>query len=254
MRRLVTPVRAEGLDVAAVRAAEARRQQAVERRAQDLLAPDAEELLGGAVEEHDLLLLVDRDYRIHGRIDDRGKARLRRIEGGAHALRLGLGPLAQRDVAQDHGEQPPPSVGRLRDRRLDRELGPVAAQRPQRGHVAHAAAGDAGASEVLDMAAVGGAEALRDEAFQPAADRLVARAAEELLRGAVEQHDPLRFVDRDDRVHRRVDDGRQPRLARLGALLGDQHLARRHDDADADHHHVGDDDRRRAARAIPCRA
>ena len=44
-------------------------------------------------------------------------------------------------------------------------------------------------AEVLDMAAVRGAEALRDEALERAAERLVARAAEQLLRGAVEQHD-----------------------------------------------------------------
>ena len=45
--------------------------------------------------------------------------------------------------------------------------------------------------------------------------------AEHLLGGAVEQHDVLRLVDRDDRVHRRVDDRVELRLARLGALLGD---------------------------------
>jgi hypothetical protein len=165
----------------------------------------------------------------------------RRAQRAAHALGLGLGVPAQRDVAQDHGVQAPAALESLRDRGLDRELLAVGAQRPQRRDIAHPAAGDPGAAEMLDVGAVRGAEALRDEALERAADRLVARAAQQLLGRAVEEHDVLPLVHRDDGVHGRVDDRAEARLRRLGALVGDQHLARGDQDAHADHQHVGDD-------------
>ncbi len=151
--------------------------------------------------------------------------------------------LAQRDVAQDHRVEVLPGLAGLRDRGLDGELGAVGAHRPQRGRVAHAPAGDAGAAELLDVGVVRGAVALRQEAVQRCADRLLAPHAEDLLGGAIEQHHVLRCVHGDDGVHRRVHDGVQARLALAGAPLGEHHLARRDGDAEADGQHVGDQHR-----------
>src|SRR5690606_13046848 len=127
------------------------------------------------------------------------------------------------------------------DRGLDGELLAVGAQGPERRRVAHAAAGDAGTPEAIDLDAVRGAEALRQEPVEGAAERFLARAAEDLLGGAVEEDDVLARIHRDDGVHRRVDDGGELRLRRLGAMLGHEHLARGHQDAHADHDHVGDE-------------
>ena len=169
MRRC--PGAAELADVAVARAAETLRDQPVEARAEHLGAPHAK-LLGGAVEENDLLL-VDRDHGVHGRIDDRPQPRP--ASSPCDALRFLLRLQAPRDVAQDDGvEAPPPSAAC----EIEASKSFVGAQRPERGDVAHAPAGDAGAPEVLDVSAVRSAEALRQEAVERRAERLFATHAE----------------------------------------------------------------------------
>ena len=140
---------------------------------------------------------------------------------------------APRDVAQDYRVEPLAVLADLRDRGLDRKLLAVGAQAPQHARVAHAPVGDAGAAEPLHVRAVRRAEARGDELFQSGAERVVLRAAEQLLRRAVELHDALRFVDRDDGVHRRVHDGGEPRLGmveRRLRFLGAAHLPHRDED------------------------
>src|SRR5262249_4212282 len=95
--------RAEAPDVVAVRAAEALRDEAIERPADRLFAAHAEYLFRGAIEKHDVLLLVDRDHGVHRRIDDRREARLRGIERAFHALGIGRDLLRFGDVARHLG-------------------------------------------------------------------------------------------------------------------------------------------------------
>jgi len=87
------------------------------------------------------------------------------------------------------------------------------------------------------MPVVRAAEALGQEALERAAERLLPRQAEQLLGGSVEEHDLLLSVDGDHRVHRRVDDRREPGLA----LFQRDADARGEQDAGANHQHVGDD-------------
>src|SRR4030095_7846525 len=83
--------------------------------------------------------------------------------------------LAHGDVAQDDCEVAPAALEHLRDGSLDRELllAPRT-QRPQRGHVAHAPAGDPGAAELADVAAVRAAEARRDQPVEARTEHRVA--------------------------------------------------------------------------------
>ena len=75
-------------------------------------------------------------------------------------------------------------------------------------------------AETVQVLGVRRAEALGDEPRQRRADRLLARAAEHLLGRLVEEHDVLALVHGDDRVHRRIEDAAQPRLAAREQLLG----------------------------------
>ena len=80
MRRLVTPVLAEALDVRRVRCAEPRRQESLERTAERLDALAAEYLFRRVIEDHYALCLVDGDDRVHGGIDDHRQPRLSCVE------------------------------------------------------------------------------------------------------------------------------------------------------------------------------
>ena len=108
---------------------------------------------------------------------------------------------------------------------LDRELLAVRAQPPDVPELPHAPARLSGAREAVHVLPMRGAEALRDQDVERAADHLGALAPEHPLGGRIEQHDPLRLVDRHDRVHRRVDDARKARLALAALALGGAQLA-----------------------------
>jgi hypothetical protein len=185
----------------------------VERRAQRLLARAGEHLLGGGVEQHDALVVVDGDHRVHGGVEDAPQPRLaprdhRRV---AHA---------PRDVAQDHRVELVALLDVLRDRGLDRELGAVGAQRVEHRLPAHGARGHAGLPELAHVPRVGGAEALRDQHLDRLSDHRRARPAEGAFGGGVELHHALRLVHGDDRVHGRLDDAADPRLGLSKGVLG----------------------------------
>src|SRR6185295_15134815 len=117
------------------------------------------------------------------------------------------------DITQDDGEELLASDLDLRDRRLDGELLAVPAEAAQSAQEAHRACRDSGGSELLDVARMAAAKSGGDELVEGLADRLVSGAAEHPLGRQVEEHDVLVVADGDDRIHRRVDDARQPRLA-----------------------------------------
>ncbi|MDW8469776.1 MAG: hypothetical protein RML56_13230 [Burkholderiales bacterium] len=95
---------------------------------------------------------------------------------------------------------------------FDGKFGPVGAQRREVRPRAHHAARAPGAAEFIDVRAVRGAKACRDEAVERGAERLLAPPAEHRFRGAVEEHDALLVVHREDRVHRRIDHAFELRL------------------------------------------
>src|SRR4051794_4369826 len=103
-----------------MRIAEPQRQQKLDRLPKHLGRGIAKDLLGALVEEHDLLLIVDRYDRIIGDIKDAGETRLR-IE-----QRL-IGTFASGDIAQNDRERYFAIQIELRDRRLSRELGSILA-------------------------------------------------------------------------------------------------------------------------------
>src|SRR6185369_14871626 len=110
------------------------------------------------------------------------------------------------DVPQDDGEQRAALLAVLRDRGFDRELLTVGAQSGQHGRATHPPRGRASAAEMFDVPAVLVAEPFRKELVDGLPDDPVARPAEDLLRRAVEQDDPLVRVDRNDGIHCRFYD------------------------------------------------
>lgn len=76
IERLVTPVLPNPYDVPPVLGAVSRGNEAIEGTSDDVAHGAREHLLGGAIEEHDPLLLVHRDDGVHCRGDDSREARL----------------------------------------------------------------------------------------------------------------------------------------------------------------------------------
>ena len=90
---------------------------------------------------------------------------------------------------------------------------------PQHALGPHHPIGDAGVAEVADMSGMAAMKSLRDEAADGLPQRFRRRAAKDLLRGAVEEHDPLLFIDGDDRIRGRLNDARQaPSLSPSAAV------------------------------------
>ena len=85
---------------------------------------------------------------------------------------------------------------------------------------AHGAGALACIAERSDVAPVGFAMALRDEAVEGTAEGLVHGNAEDALRGLIEHDDAMGLVDGDDGIHRRVDDALE--LACVGRISGDR--------------------------------
>ena len=65
-----------------------------------------------------------------------------------------------------------------------------------------------------------GPEAFGDEAVERLANDFTGRTEKHSLSGAIEQEDALLAVDRDDGVHRRIDDSGQSRLAVVQSRFG----------------------------------
>ncbi len=195
--------RLEPGDMLAMAGAMALGHQALDGRADGLRRGDAEHPFGGGIEQHDPLLLVDRDEGVHRRLDDALHSKA--------AFRQGvLGRFAFGDVAQDHRGQPFAADIDLRDRSLDGEFATVGAQAVDRPQGPHLAGGDAGFGEAMDMLGVGGPVALRNEPGDGFAQGLLRGQAEHALRGGIEQDDPLGVVDGDDPVHGRGHDPFKP--------------------------------------------
>ena len=90
---------AEALDVGPVRAAEPFRDEALERLADGIGCPATEHLLCRGVEQHDALIAVDGDDRVHCRAHDRLQAHLCLV----HVVLRGLQTGHVRDSADDAG-------------------------------------------------------------------------------------------------------------------------------------------------------
>jgi hypothetical protein len=202
---------AELLDVPAMDGAEPLGEEAVERPAERIRGGAAEHLLGRGVEQDDALARVDGDDRVHRGPDDRVEPLL--AGAGLPLEQSSFGSHALGDVAQDDRQELFASHRRLRYRRLDPELAAVGTQRPKRRLEPHASRRLPGAAEPLQVRAVDGPEPLGDETLERAAERLRGAAAEHLLGRGVEHDDALGSVDRDDCVHRRLNDRVQPRRA-----------------------------------------
>jgi hypothetical protein len=145
---------------------------------------------------------------------------------GGEGGELAFGLQALGDVAQDHGVDLAGRRRELRDRGLDRELLAVRAQAVHhRAARAHAARGHAGLAEAAHVARVLGAVALRHQFLEGFAEHLGGRPAEDLLGGAVVQHDALLFVHGQDPVHGRVEQARQAGFGGVGRGGFGRHVA-----------------------------
>ena len=71
-----------------VASAKTRGDEFIQGRAQRFLAGAPEDLLGGAVEQHHALRLVDRDDGVHGRLHDGGEPGV--LKGGGFDLGQGV--------------------------------------------------------------------------------------------------------------------------------------------------------------------
>src|SRR5690606_13392569 len=114
----------------------------------------AENALGRCIEEHHLLLLVERDDGIHGGAYDRLQPLLAFLELALHVALLARGLLASGHVARYDRVDPAPGDARVRSRRVDRDLLAVRAQARKHklgAHAAHCHAGFAEAAHVLAM-------------------------------------------------------------------------------------------------------
>src|SRR5205085_5453414 len=132
--------------------------------------------------------------------------------------------LAFGDIAQDDGEEFLPAGFDLRDRSFDRKLFAIG---PQSAHVAragHSARGDARLPESAYVAHVDGAEVWGDEAVERLAESFGSGAKKHQFGGMIEQQNALFFIHSDDRVHRRIDDAGQSRLAVAQFFIGARFL------------------------------
>src|SRR5215208_1971496 len=100
----------------------------------------------------------------------------------------------------------------MRDRRLNWEFSAIHPQRQERALGTHRTSGDADPPEDAHMFAMSIAVSGRDETIEQLAARAAGRAAEHALGGSVPDRDALVVVNRNDRIHSRVDDAGQLRL------------------------------------------
>lgn len=138
-------------------------------------------------------------------------------------------------VAVDDGIEPSPADLDLGDRRFDREALAVRADPLDRAQVAHPPVRDPRAPEAPYEVGVACAHRGRDQQVEGAPHEVSLRVAEHLLGRGVRKQDDLVVADGDDAVHRRAQDGRQPRLpllyrARSALLLG--HVPQHHLDSE----------------------
>src|SRR5262249_47994790 len=112
-------------------------------------------------------------------------------------------------VSNKKGEEVPAPRFNLRDGRFYREFFASGTQSPQCTQVAQSTIRDSAFARAADTGAVFSAEAFRNETLNGIPHYFICRAAEHVLRGSVEQHDPLSIIDSDDRVHRRLNDALQ---------------------------------------------
>ena len=131
--------------------------------------------------------------------------------GEGRSVLLGAAPARSRRAGSPCRTCPRPFE--LRDRGIDRELLAVCCASPWITRVvAHAARGDARGAEAPDMLAMRRPRKRSGISMSSGrAHHLLARPAEHLLGGLVEQHDVLLLVHGDDAVHRRIEHARQPR-------------------------------------------
>src|SRR6516225_3783312 len=113
------------------------------------------------------------------------------------------------NVSNNDGEEPLTARLNLGDGSLYWEFFPSRSQPPECAQTVQRAIGDPTLGKAMDTRAVSGAEAFGDEAFDGNPDCFIRRTREYFFRCCIEQYDPLRIIDRDDRVHSRPDDARQ---------------------------------------------
>ncbi len=127
-------------------------------------------------------------------------------QGGLRLLALGY-------IAQDHGEKLMPLDFNLGDRSFNGELLAIDPQSGDGAQCAHCALAHAGFAIVLNMADMGGTEALRNKAVYALAQHFGRGNTEHFFSRRIEQHDALLGVNRNDRIHRRGNNPIEPGVA-----------------------------------------
>ena len=122
-------------------------------------------------------------------------------------LRFGAHPLA--DIAQDDGEQFALGGVQLRNGGLNRKFLAIGAQAIKHCCVTHAPRGAAGAFKLPHMHGVSGAKAQWHQLIKAHARHVGTTAAKHLLSSLVIEHDTVRGIQRNDGVHRRIEQTRQ---------------------------------------------
>ena len=171
----------------------------------------AEEALGCRIHGLDLPIHVNGENGVHGRVEDGAGA-------GLAVFQFADGGLEVGDVAGDAGEHAPVAQVQLADGEVHGEGRAVLAQAD---HLA-ADADDlllAGRPVVLQVVVMLVPVGLGHEHLDVAALDFAGQVAEELLGRRVHRLDHAAFVDGDDCVHGRVEDGPRAGLAFKEGLL-----------------------------------
>ena len=141
------------------------------------------------------------------------KPSIRVFEGKRTRWRSGMGECSfhlclcpLRKVAEDCREQLSAAALRPRNRNLKGNLLAIRPRPPNDPHVFHFAAGSAGRGKEAYLLGVPLAKSVRDKSRQRCSQSLGGRTAKHPLRRRVENHDPLAFIHRNDRIHRGLND------------------------------------------------